>query len=145
MKRAGITTVLDLGEGLQVRVDVDGLVQIVENLLSNVEKYGGEDSQLKVRSVVDNGRAVLQVIDSGRGVSARNRERIFKPFARLSRRVNEGVSGSGLGLAISRDLARAMNGELVCRERPDGRPGACFELRLELAEEKVVPFETKVS
>lgn len=94
---------------------------------------------------VADARDGLQVIDSGRGISTRNRERIFKPFARLSRRVNEGVSGSGLGLAISRDLARAINGELVCRERPDGRPGACFELRLELAEEKVVPFETKVS
>ena len=91
--------------------------------------------------------AVLQVIDSGVGVDARDRERVFKPFVRLSSRVDEGVSGSGLGLAIARDLAQGMRGGLKCLAREDGESGACFELSVPLVKRGggVVPFRSEAS
>jgi signal transduction histidine kinase len=147
LKRIGIKGELDLDDDLQVEVDGDALTQILENLFSNVVKYGGEGSELLLRSFLEEGRAVVQVIDSGGGISGRHRERIFKPFSRLSRRVNEGVSGSGLGLAISRDLAHSMGGRLRCLDRPDGKSGSCFELSFPAVETvgEIVPFEIKVS
>ena len=40
---------------------------------------------------------------------------------------------SGLGLAIAREIAQAHDGSLVASDRPDGKPGACFELELPAA------------
>jgi signal transduction histidine kinase len=69
----------------------------------------------------------VTVVDEGPGISARDAERIFRPFERLDSRVNEGASGTGLGLAIARDLATSMGGTL--RLLPSAR-GASFELRV---------------
>lgn len=147
LHRQGIKVEIDLEEGVKAKVDRDGLMQILENLVSNVVKYGGEGGELLIRSFTGEEGVVVQVVDSGPGISGRHRKRIFRPFSRLSRRVNEGVSGSGLGLAISRDLARSMKGRLVCKDRPDGKRGSCFELVLPGKKEggEIVPFETKAS
>jgi signal transduction histidine kinase len=59
-------------------------------------------------------------------VEPAERERIFEPFVQLERSLSSGHEGAGLGLAISRDLARAMNGD-VALEQPNGR-GATFRV-----------------
>ena len=107
-------------------LDADALAQILANLLSNVEKYvpGGA---VEIASSVADGALTITVADAGPGIAARDAERIFRPFERLGRRVNEGASGTGLGLAIARDLAASMGGSL--RLLPSER-GASFELRV---------------
>jgi len=56
---------------------------------------------------------VIQVHDTGRGISTDKLASIFEPFVQIDRRGTiESQQGVGLGLAISRDLARAMDGEL---------------------------------
>jgi signal transduction histidine kinase len=65
----------------------------------------------------------VTVRDSGPGIPAGDRDRIFERFARL----NTGVSGSGLGLAIARSIAVAHGGTLTLDEVPQG---AAFTLRL---------------
>ena len=56
---------------------------------------------------------MIQVQDTGRGISADKLATIFEPFVQIDRRGTvESQQGVGLGLAISRDLARAMDGEL---------------------------------
>ena len=67
----------------------------------------------------------LSVSDQGQGIKAEDRQRVFEKFERLGR---SGDGGSGLGLYISRRLARAMHGELVVGESPEG--GAMFTLSL---------------
>lgn len=147
MKRRGICPEVKVEEGLLVLGDRDALAQVLGNLFSNVLKYGGDESELLVEGFSREGKVVVRVMDSGPGVERRNRERIFKPFYRVSRRVDEGVSGSGLGLAISRDLVGSMGGALFYLEREDDVSGACFELSLPRVESgaEIVPFETKVS
>jgi signal transduction histidine kinase len=107
-------------------LDADALAQILANLLSNVEKYvpGGV---VEIGSTLANDVLKVTVADEGPGISARDAERIFRPFERLDSRVNEGASGTGLGLAIARDLATSMGGTL--RLLPSAR-GASFELRV---------------
>jgi len=148
LRDQGIEFQLELSDELVVRADQDGFAQILGNLFSNVEKYGGSDSEMIVRAFDDGEQVVIQVEDSGAGVSSGSREKIFRPFTRLSDRTNEGVSGSGLGLAIARDLATEMEGSLVCRARVDGEPGACFELRLPrvvVESGKLVSFHSQAS
>jgi signal transduction histidine kinase len=56
----------------------------------------------------------VRVADTGRGIPADQRERIFEPFVQVDRhRTPESQQGVGLGLAISRELARGMDGDLT--------------------------------
>jgi len=70
---------------------------------------------------------LIHVADDGPGIAADKHERIFDPFVQVDRRLSNPRDGVGLGLAISRDLARAMGGELEYRARDDG---ATFVLQL---------------
>ncbi|MGF1667622.1 MAG: sensor histidine kinase [Acidimicrobiia bacterium] len=101
--------------------------QIVRNLLSNAEKYGG--STALVRSRREGSRIVVAVCDDGPGVPEADRERIFEDFAQVGGA--SAVTGTGLGLGISRRLAHAMGGDLRC---VGAGVGACFELDLPAAQ-----------
>jgi signal transduction histidine kinase len=98
--------------------------QIVRNLATNAQRYGGD--AIRVEMDRGNDRATLRVIDDGAGVPEDDRERIFEPYASA-----HGVAGHpgsiGLGLAISRKLARLMGGDLTYRYQ-DGE--SIFEFTL---------------
>jgi len=59
------------------------------------------------------GHATITVRDTGIGIPGDRLESIFDPFVQLDREGKGGKGGAGLGLAISRDLARAMRGDIV--------------------------------
>ena len=70
-------------------------------------------------------RVDLRVIDHGPGIAADSREQVFQPFQRLGDR---GGSGVGLGLAVARGFVRAMEGELLIEDTPDGGTTAVVSL-----------------
>ena len=77
--------------------------------------------------VVDD--AVLaHVADTGPGIPTEKLEAIFEPFVQLTADLADPRGGVGLGLAISRDLARAMNGDLTVESSVG--VGSRFTLRL---------------
>jgi len=71
------------------------------------------------------------VRDNGPGIAPEKQQAIFDPFVQVDRRLSNPREGVGLGLAISRDLARAMGGELSVVSAPG--EGSAFRLRLPLA------------
>ena len=97
-----------------VNGDAQRLAQIVTNLLGNARNATEVGASIHTSLVIADGAAQLEVTDSGRGVAAADRERIFERFVRLdpSRASNRG--GSGLGLSIARALARTHGGTLEC-------------------------------
>jgi signal transduction histidine kinase len=109
------------------RADPDKARQILLNLLSNAIKFtppGGD-----VRLECEDGKAVrLRVSDSGRGIPADKLETIFEPFVQVDTSLTRETTGVGLGLAISRDLARAMHGDLTVESRLGA--GSTFTLTL---------------
>jgi signal transduction histidine kinase len=116
----------------QCRLEPDGFIQILANLLSNAEKYAacGDVDILFFRA---DSELVVQVRDHGPGVDEAEAQRIFEPFVRLSDRLTEGVAGAGLGLGIARDAAERLGGKLslVPASVTGGtNGGAVFELRL---------------
>jgi signal transduction histidine kinase len=116
-------------------VDADWARQIIGNLVSNAEKYAASGKSVTVSSGAADGSVWARVRDRGPGIPAKDAERIFDPFVRLSDSITEGVSGSGLGLSISRDLARAHGGDLILENGRDRKPpgsgeGASFLLTL---------------
>jgi len=119
----GLDIVIEVDPSHTVEADVARLGQILRNLFSNVEKYGGGTARVSSRRIRSS--IVLSVADEGPGVNVVDRARIFQDFAQSGAASH--LTGTGLGLGISRRLARAMGGDLVC---VDVATGACFELAL---------------
>jgi signal transduction histidine kinase len=85
-------------------------VQILTNLVANAIKFTPSGGTVELRLAFEGGSAVYAVRDDGPGISDVDQEKVFERFYRSSGVAR--VSGSGLGLAISRELARAMDGDL---------------------------------
>ena len=109
-----------------VAADPMRLRQIIRNLLTNAERYGGNDVLIEV--VSDRETARLLVRDNGPGIPTEDRDRVFEAYERAHRRQPSGV---GLGLTVSRKLAQMMGGELRYSYE-DG--WSTFELTLPVAE-----------
>jgi PAS domain S-box-containing protein len=102
--------------------------QIVLNLLSNAIKFTPSPGSVTISCGVEVDHVFISVRDTGPGIPEDKREAIFEAFVQLGRSLKHVPEGVGLGLAISRDLARAMRGDLVLSS--DGATGATFTLKL---------------
>jgi signal transduction histidine kinase len=100
--------------------------QIVRNLITNADRYGGD--QLVILTGTDDGRAYLEVRDSGPPIPREFQDRIFEAYE-SSGPVGGQPAAIGLGLTVSRTLAGMMDGSVSYRH--DGQWSA-FELRLPL-------------
>ncbi|MGZ6266590.1 MAG: sensor histidine kinase, partial [Candidatus Limnocylindrales bacterium] len=119
----------DEGRGWLAVADGDQLDQVLWALLDNAVKYGGRDGRVEVRVQVDETTARIRatIADHGTGVSEADREHLF---ARFTRGGSQGSGdGTGLGLYVSRQLLRAMGGDLLLEPARDGI-GAEFTLSL---------------
>ena len=114
-----------------VRADARRLRQILINLLSNAVRFTDHGS---VTLHVDHTREVARfhVVDTGIGIAAQDRERIFLPFERGSAGRRTGEPGTGLGLTITHLLTQLMGGELTVSSVPG--EGSTFTVRLYLSE-----------
>jgi signal transduction histidine kinase len=100
---------------LTVRADREKLEQIVLNLLSNAVKFtpsGGRIALSGEQGPNAGGGIAIVVEDSGVGIPPDKLDAIFEPFVQVGPALTRERDGAGLGLAISRDLARAMGGDL---------------------------------
>ncbi|AHG91648.1 PAS sensor protein [Gemmatirosa kalamazoonensis] len=111
-----------------VQADRQRLVQVLLNLLSNAIKYNRRGGHVRLTSVQADGRWIVRVEDSGRGIPAERAGQLFTPFARLGAEQTE-VEGTGLGLALSRRLCEAMGGSLALETT--GGDGSTFRLELD--------------
>jgi PAS domain S-box-containing protein len=114
--------------GAIASADAERVRQILLNLLSNAIKFTPKGGLVAVSSVVLDDVVRVTVRDTGVGIPADKQASIFEPFIQLMRDNSGGAAGAGLGLAISRDLARAMHGDLTVQSEP-GR-GSSFTLEL---------------
>ncbi len=114
-------------DALEVQAIAKLLRRAVRNLLENARRYSQGEVTLTLSQEGDT--AVVRVEDHGPGVPAGQRERIFEKFYRLPG-ASERSGGVGLGLALVRSIALHHGGSVCCKDRSDGRQGACFELRL---------------
>jgi signal transduction histidine kinase len=93
--------------------DPDRVRQILVNLVMNAVKYTPLNRGIiSLSCAVEGDRVLARVSDTGPGIPSEALESIFEPFVQLTARLEDRRGGVGLGLAISRDLARAMAGDL---------------------------------
>jgi two-component system OmpR family sensor kinase len=103
----------------------DTLRLVLKNALDNALSYTPRHGQVTVRLAPQGEEAVIEIVDTGPGIPALERERVFEPFYRIEGSPGQ---GSGLGLAIARDAAKRLGGRVTLRDRPGGT-GLVFEYR----------------
>ncbi len=118
-----------------VRGDRQRLARVIENLLNNALSFSPPDGIVSIDIAADDSEVVVRIADQGIGIEAERRETIFRRFHSVRPDDHGFGQHSGLGLAIARTIIDAHDGTIAAVARPDGEPGACFELRLRLASE----------
>lgn len=112
---------------LFVEADPTRVAQILSNLLDNARRHTPSAGRITVCLDEIDDAAHVTVTDTGPGVPAADRDRIFDRLVRLQDARDSDSGGSGLGLPIARALAKAHHGTLVCLSREHG---AAFRLSL---------------
>jgi histidine kinase len=114
-----------------VLADVDRVVQVLSNLLSNALRHTPDGGWVVVEAEAGGDEVTFEVTDIGTGIAPEHLERIFERFYRVdkSRSRGEARGGSGVGLAISRALVEAMGGRIWV-ESPGLDEGATFAFTL---------------
>lgn len=118
----------DEAAGWLAIADPDQLDQVLWALLDNSARYaGGAAIRAHVAPRAGESQLGVTIADNGVGVKPEDRERIFERYERGA--AGAGVEGTGLGLYVSRQLSRAMGGDLVL-EPAGPEPGAAFTVLL---------------
>ncbi|MCD0470618.1 ATP-binding protein [Flavobacterium sp. JAS] len=103
-----IKLVIDADENLQdVKADSEKTGWVLINYLSNAITYSSEKSTIIIRLKEENNQIVFQVIDTGKGIDARYKDKVFDKYFQIP---GSQKSGTGLGLAISKEFIEAQNG-----------------------------------
>ncbi|OAN77293.1 sodium:solute symporter [Sulfitobacter pontiacus] len=98
------------GEEVMLETDLDRLVQVFINLITNAQKYCvADDPKLSIRAHQQGQRIIVDLIDNGAGIDAASQELIFEKFSRLP---GQGGEGAGLGLAICREIIKRLQGDI---------------------------------
>jgi two-component system sensor histidine kinase GlrK len=107
-------------ERLHVEADAEKLRSILDNVLGNAVKFTPPGGSIAVSARAEGGEAVIDVVDSGPGVPAEERDAIFQSFFRGRAPAGGRVEGTGLGLAIAREFAEAHGGRISVVARSHG-------------------------
>ncbi len=121
----------DAPPGLAIESDEAKVAQILRNLISNALKFT-EHGHVRVYGRISASCDQVQicVTDTGIGISASDRDRIFQEFAQVDNPLQRRVKGTGLGLPLSRKLANLLGGDLAVVSSPG--EGSTFTLTLPL-------------
>ncbi|GAA3401590.1 ATP-binding protein [Paenibacillus hodogayensis] len=127
----GLRLHVECEEGLpRAYADYDRLEQIVGNVVNNAIKFT-ERGDIRVKAARVDGFVELAVTDTGIGISAADRERIWERFFKADRGRAKNRKGTGLGLAIVKELVELHGGSIAVESEPER--GSAFRIRIPIA------------
>jgi signal transduction histidine kinase len=107
------------------------LIQVINNLVGNAIKFCREGAAVVVRTSIQNNAAILEVCDSGPGLTDADLAKVFSKYSRLSNKPTGGEKSSGLGLAICKQMIELQGGTIGVRNNPDHGATFWFSLPIE--------------
>lgn len=115
-------------EAVTLATDPVLALRILENLLSNAIKFSPREKQVRLVLESLQDRVQIHVIDQGPGMTADDRQNLFRKFRKLSARPTGGESSTGLGLSIVKQLADRIHADILVASEPGA--GATFTLSM---------------
>ncbi len=112
------------------------VLNLVMNAMQSLPAAAARDNEIRIHTETRGATVVIEVSDSGPGVSLAERERIFEPFV-TTKPIGE---GTGLGLFVCRNIVRGYSGEVSVHDRPGG--GVLFRVTLPVAADLATPVAT---
>jgi signal transduction histidine kinase len=111
-----------------VLADAARITQVLDNLVGNALKFSHEGGEVLIRTRPDGENALVEVFDSGPGLTDDDLRKVFRKYARLSSKPTGGEKSSGLGLFICKQLVDLHGGKIGCGNAPEGGSRFWFSL-----------------
>ena len=108
----GVDLDCDCAKDLLATVDPARISQVLDNLLSNAIKYSPDGGRVTVRSRREEGNLLLEVEDTGIGMSEADQREVFTKFFRTGQVKKAAIPGVGLGLVITKSIVEAHGGRI---------------------------------
>lgn len=124
----GTSLRLDVPASLAAQLDGAKVQRVLINLLSNAFKFTPTGGQVRLTLRERDGRAIIEVADSGPGIPVDKREVVFERFLQLEGGPTRRFGGTGLGLSIAREFVLLQQGSIAISTAPEG--GALFVVEL---------------
>jgi signal transduction histidine kinase/DNA-binding NarL/FixJ family response regulator len=126
----------------QIYTDPTRLKQILFNLTNNALKFT-EQGYIGLSVTIENRNLLIEVKDSGEGISAAQQDSLFTPFTQADSSTNRRFGGTGLGLSISQRLAQGLGGKITVDSAL--RKGSTFTLSIDLKVVEDTPMINSVT
>lgn len=111
---------LELENGIIIEADKDSLIQILNNLIENAVKYNRENGEINIKSYQKNNKIIIQISDTGYGISEEDLPYIFERFYRADKSRSAKNGGTGIGLAVTKELIEAHGAEIEVESNKNG-------------------------
>lgn len=111
-KRNIIVDVKLVSELPAIKIDKEEAAKIFNNLISNAVKYNKEYGKIKIEVKKVNNFVVISIADTGIGLRAEDKKKLFQQFFRAKNQYTRAISGTGLGLSIVKRLVEANHGKI---------------------------------
>ena len=121
----GQSLVVAMAQPIVLPVDPTRMRQVLINLISNASKYSQDNARIWVKSALENGHAVIRVVDQGCGISPEFLPHVFEKFSRGEKRRSHDLDldGLGLGLPIVKTIVELHGGSIEVNS--DGEDKGC--------------------
>lgn len=121
MMEKNLSATIDVPDDFpEIEADTFRLRQMLLNLLVNAVKFTPMDGHIYVRAKLENnGDPVIQVVDTGRGISEEDLPKVLEPFVQAGNTNTESREGTGLGLPLVKNLIELHGGRLTIRSKVD--------------------------
>ena len=121
-----------------IQADKDRLRQVVLNLLNNAFKFTPAGGSITVKARKDKAYLVVEVQDTGSGISEEEQKRLFEPYQQLERE-RARLAGLGLGLSLSKKLVELHGGQIWVQSEKGKGSTFGFSIPLEVNEQPESP------
>lgn len=105
---------------IKVEADPELLFQVAYNLFDNAVKFSNKGGIIRVGMEETEGRALISISNTGKGIPEEELHRIFERFYKVDKSRSEHVKGVGLGLNLARDIVELHGGEIYAESEPGG-------------------------
>jgi signal transduction histidine kinase/ActR/RegA family two-component response regulator len=135
---------LHVPEDQQLHADPLRLAQVLSNLLTNAAKYTNPGGHIRVRARQRDDELVIEVEDSGIGISAQDLPKVFGMFAQVRSAQDHAAGGLGIGLALAKGIVELHGGRIEAASEGAGK-GSRFTVRLPNVVSVQVPARRAIS